>query len=230
MMLPRRFWHEMTTRDFADSDTAKWIAVLPVAAIEQHGPFEINGDREIMRALELRLGRQLSPITIYRALAFLQGQGLVSRIETRNAFVPCAYPSHSHACAFFICEHCGSSAEIENAKLEALFARAEIVVNEDDLNFWSDPGLRDGRSPAATPYLDSADMVIGMERVHLSKLRQLVPQAEHLYLLSDFDPNTPPGAEIEDPWYGDDSDFIVTLHQIEGAMPELMKRARELLG
>jgi creatinine amidohydrolase len=28
----------MTTRDFADSDTADWIAVLPVAAIEQHGP------------------------------------------------------------------------------------------------------------------------------------------------------------------------------------------------
>jgi creatinine amidohydrolase len=37
-MLPRRYWHEMTTRDFADSDTANWIAVLPVAAIEQHGP------------------------------------------------------------------------------------------------------------------------------------------------------------------------------------------------
>jgi creatinine amidohydrolase len=37
-MLPRRFWHEMTTRDFADSDTSGWIAVLPVAAIEQHGP------------------------------------------------------------------------------------------------------------------------------------------------------------------------------------------------
>jgi creatinine amidohydrolase len=28
----------MTTRDFADNDTSKWIAVLPVAAIEQHGP------------------------------------------------------------------------------------------------------------------------------------------------------------------------------------------------
>jgi creatinine amidohydrolase len=28
----------MTTRDFADSDTSSWIAVLPVAAIEQHGP------------------------------------------------------------------------------------------------------------------------------------------------------------------------------------------------
>jgi creatinine amidohydrolase len=36
--LPRRFWAEMTTRDFADGDAARWIAVLPVAAVEQHGP------------------------------------------------------------------------------------------------------------------------------------------------------------------------------------------------
>ncbi|NKX43812.1 creatininase family protein [Roseibacterium sp. KMU-115] len=28
----------MTTREFADSDTSEWIAVLPIAAIEQHGP------------------------------------------------------------------------------------------------------------------------------------------------------------------------------------------------
>ncbi len=37
-MLPRRYWPEMTARDFADNDTSGWIAVLPVAAIEQHGP------------------------------------------------------------------------------------------------------------------------------------------------------------------------------------------------
>lgn len=36
--LPRRYWVEMSTRDFADSDTSGWIAVLPVAAVEQHGP------------------------------------------------------------------------------------------------------------------------------------------------------------------------------------------------
>ena len=35
---PRRYWHDMTTADFRDGDTASWIAVLPVAAIEQHGP------------------------------------------------------------------------------------------------------------------------------------------------------------------------------------------------
>jgi creatinine amidohydrolase len=37
-MAPRRFWHELTTRDFAEGDAASWIAVQPVAAIEQHGP------------------------------------------------------------------------------------------------------------------------------------------------------------------------------------------------
>lgn len=36
--LPRRYWQDMTTGDFAESDTSAWIAVLPVAAIEQHGP------------------------------------------------------------------------------------------------------------------------------------------------------------------------------------------------
>ncbi|WP_037037733.1 creatininase family protein [Pseudovibrio sp. JE062] len=36
--LPRRFWHEMTTTDFSENDTSEWIAVLPIAAIEQHGP------------------------------------------------------------------------------------------------------------------------------------------------------------------------------------------------
>ncbi|BBE73208.1 creatininase family protein [Oharaeibacter diazotrophicus] len=38
MSLPRRFWHEMTAPEFRDPGTKDWIAVLPVAAIEQHGP------------------------------------------------------------------------------------------------------------------------------------------------------------------------------------------------
>jgi creatinine amidohydrolase len=37
-MLPKRDWTEMTWPDFSASDVARWIAVLPVAAIEQHGP------------------------------------------------------------------------------------------------------------------------------------------------------------------------------------------------
>jgi creatinine amidohydrolase len=36
--LPRPYWRDMTTVDFSAADTSSWIAVLPVAAIEQHGP------------------------------------------------------------------------------------------------------------------------------------------------------------------------------------------------
>jgi creatinine amidohydrolase len=38
MTLPKRNWMEMTWQDVAGADTARWIAVLPLAAVEQHGP------------------------------------------------------------------------------------------------------------------------------------------------------------------------------------------------
>ena len=37
-MLPTKLWAEMSWRDFAAADMSKVVAVLPVAAIEQHGP------------------------------------------------------------------------------------------------------------------------------------------------------------------------------------------------
>ncbi|WP_068313208.1 creatininase family protein [Polycladidibacter hongkongensis] len=36
--LPLPHWQDMTTTDFQSADTSQWIAVLPIAAIEQHGP------------------------------------------------------------------------------------------------------------------------------------------------------------------------------------------------
>ena len=38
MPLPFRFWADLSTRDFAQLDPASTVAVLPVAATEQHGP------------------------------------------------------------------------------------------------------------------------------------------------------------------------------------------------
>jgi len=37
-MLPKRDWMEMSWPDIAGVDTASWIAVMPLAAVEQHGP------------------------------------------------------------------------------------------------------------------------------------------------------------------------------------------------
>lgn len=74
----------------------------------------------------------------------------------------------------------------------------------------------------------AAALVIGMETLHLNRLRTLVPDVEHLYLLTDFNPDAIPGSEVPDPWYGTAHDFTETLASIEAAMPALMRRVREL--
>jgi protein-tyrosine phosphatase len=74
----------------------------------------------------------------------------------------------------------------------------------------------------------AAAMVIGMQPIQLRKIRAMVPDVRTPYLLTDFDRNAVPGSAIEDPLYGDDSSFEVTLHQIEAAMPGVLKRVREL--
>jgi creatinine amidohydrolase len=55
-MLPRRYWQEMTTLDFRESGVGNWIAVLPVAAVEQHGPhLPVYTDTCIAEGLILRV-------------------------------------------------------------------------------------------------------------------------------------------------------------------------------
>jgi Fur family zinc uptake transcriptional regulator len=53
-------------------------------------------------------GERPAPITVYRALDFLRDQGLVHRIESRNAFIACAHNHDSgDPVVFLICEKCG---------------------------------------------------------------------------------------------------------------------------
>jgi len=73
-----------------------------------------------------------------------------------------------------------------------------------------------------------ADLVVGMEQLHLDRMRRLVPDADNLALLTDFDPDASPGDPVDDPWYGPPSGFRDTLASVEAAMPALMARLREL--
>ena len=66
-----------------------------------------------------RLGprRAAKPPTIYRALDFLVTQGLVHRVNSRNAFVGCAEPGHTAAAEILICAECGSASEIADGRV-----------------------------------------------------------------------------------------------------------------
>ena len=68
----RRQWVEMTTQDFQRSDMAQAIAILPVAAIEQHGPhLPVEVDAAINRgvlARAMELAPPDLPVTVLPAM------------------------------------------------------------------------------------------------------------------------------------------------------------------
>lgn len=73
-----------------------------------------------------------------------------------------------------------------------------------------------------------ADLVIGLEPLHVDRMRKLVPGADHLALLTDFDPDAEPGSGVPDPWYGEADGFEDTLAALEAAMPGILARATSL--
>jgi Fur family transcriptional regulator, zinc uptake regulator len=82
------------------------------ALLSSHRPL---GAYEVIDELAKSMPRP-APITVYRALDFLMENGLVHRIESRNAFLACAHDHDAAAMvAFLICEHCGSVGEIPAA-------------------------------------------------------------------------------------------------------------------
>jgi Fur family transcriptional regulator, zinc uptake regulator len=89
----------------------------PLGAYEIMDRAALSGARPAPSAGKLApsAGR-LAPITIYRALDFLRDNGLVHRIESRNAFIACV---NNHATGdlvvFLICEHCGAVGEASSA-------------------------------------------------------------------------------------------------------------------
>lgn len=75
------------------------------------------------RLAEAGFGRQ--PPVAYRALEFLEDQGLAHRIRRLNAFTACMHPGEAHAPAFLICRTCHAVAEAPGAAVaEALTGAA----------------------------------------------------------------------------------------------------------
>jgi len=63
-----------------------------------------------------------APPTVYRALDFLQTEGMVHKIESLNAYVGCGQPDNKHISQFLICHHCGAVAEMDDVEIRQLLS------------------------------------------------------------------------------------------------------------
>jgi Fur family zinc uptake transcriptional regulator len=74
---------------------------------------------------KLKKTKEAPAMSVYRALEFLQAEGLVHRIESKNAFLAC---THGHDSAdivlFMLCEQCGTVAEVTSGALGRELAQA----------------------------------------------------------------------------------------------------------
>ncbi|BCJ89747.1 creatininase [Terrihabitans soli] len=82
MSFSGRFWADLTWPEIADADTSSWIAVLPVAAIEQHGPhLPLSTDRDIMQGY---LARIMAQVPAEMPVSFLPVQNVGLSPEHRD--------------------------------------------------------------------------------------------------------------------------------------------------
>ena len=74
-------------------------------------------------------------------------------------------------------------------------------------------------------WLDDRDLLLALDNGHLRELLALArtdEQRARVRLLRSFDDEAPEGAEVADPYFGDDRDFAEVLDQVERACRGLL--------
>ncbi len=87
---------------------------------------------DLISTFSAEAGEIAKPPTIYRALEFLEREGLAHRIESLSAYVACSGAPGEHAAAFLICDCCGKTEEIAapvDEALRGLASQAGYAIN-----------------------------------------------------------------------------------------------------
>lgn len=89
-----------------------------------HEPIGAYGVLELLR----KENRSAAPPTVYRALDFLVAQGLVHRVDSRNAYIGCVRPEKPHVCQYLICRTCGATAELNDTRIASIITRGAAAA------------------------------------------------------------------------------------------------------
>ncbi len=81
------------------------------------------GAYEILAQLNKLKDSREAPVTIYRALEFLMGIGLVHRVASLNSYIACDHPNHDDGAQLLICRSCGATEEICDKSVESAIAK-----------------------------------------------------------------------------------------------------------
>ncbi len=71
-----------------------------------------------------------------------------------------------------------------------------------------------------------ADLIVALDHGHRRTLQAMVPERDRVRLLRSFDPASPDGAEVPDPYYGDDDGFAEVMGMVRAAVPGLLDWVR----
>ncbi len=111
----------------------KQVLVMLWQSHKPLGAYELLENMNSGAGAQLR-NRRPAPPTVYRALEFLQQQGLIHRIASLNAYIGCTHPSDQHDSHFYICRHCHLTAELIDPPISKAIARcaeeAGFIIEE----------------------------------------------------------------------------------------------------
>ncbi|WP_180174583.1 MULTISPECIES: transcriptional repressor [unclassified Acinetobacter] len=69
------------------------------------------GAYDLLAKIKSESDRPAAPPTVYRTLDFLLEKGLIHRLTSINAYIPCCHPREGHQAAFLICTECKNVTE-----------------------------------------------------------------------------------------------------------------------
>lgn len=87
------------------------------------------GAYDLLARIKSQTDRPAAPPTVYRTLDFLLEKGLIHRLTSINAYIPCCHPREGHQAAFLICTECHT---VKEASSQGLTQQLDQLAALDD--------------------------------------------------------------------------------------------------
>ncbi|WOE30728.1 MULTISPECIES: transcriptional repressor [unclassified Acinetobacter] len=86
------------------------------------------GAYDLLAKIKSNDDRPAAPPTVYRTLDFLLEKGLIHRLTSINAYIPCCHPREGHQAAFLICMQCKA---VKEASAQGLMQQLNTLSASD---------------------------------------------------------------------------------------------------